>query len=556
MSSALAALGEVLLAWIVPLTIATGAILAVALVVDHLLERRIAASVRLWLYGAVLARLALPGPWQSPLGLLGRAGPGQVIPGEPTVGAGPVGLASTSAAIEAGWVALGYLLVAAVLLGLWLQARLALRRRLAGATPLGREIEGISVLGHPQLGPLVAGLRRPRIIVPAALAQAGQGDALDCVLRHERAHIARRDLLVGALVQLVCIAAWPVLPVWIAARRMRALMEVACDERAVRDADGTGRRRYGEVLLALAEGAPAGHPLAPVLSFGSPLKARLRALAARRRWPVLLQGLVVGALGAAVVACAAEPAPRTLRPVPDAAPEGTGGDSPPGSARAGGRATPIETLANPEAIPDRANVRGSLDKEIIRRVIRRHMDEVKACYERRLTDQPGLEGRVSVQFTIAATGAVSNSALAQSSMKDAAVEQCLVLAVRGWEFPRPEGGGIVVVTYPFTFTPGGDAPRDFATRDIRTAVESRREQIRTCYVQHPPRSPDALARLTVDWTVQQSGEISESTISGKDAETALAGCIAGALRGVRLPPLAGIKGPLKLSFPFYFQPMP
>jgi TonB family protein len=109
----------------------------------------------------------------------------------------------------------------------------------------------------------------------------------------------------------------------------------------------------------------------------------------------------------------------------------------------------------PDVIPGQANVRGSLDKEIIRRIIRRHINEVKYCYEQELTRKPELGGRVAVQFTIAATGQVVASVLQNSTMGNARVENCVVQAVRRWEFPKPLGGGIVIVTYPFSFTPAG-----------------------------------------------------------------------------------------------------
>jgi hypothetical protein len=35
------------------------------------------------------------------------------------------------------------------------------------------------------------------------------------------------------------------------------------------------------------------------------------------------------------------------------------------------------------------------------------------------------------------------------------VENCVVQSVRRWEFPKPMGGGIVIVSYPFNFTAGG-----------------------------------------------------------------------------------------------------
>ena len=40
-----------------------------------------------------------------------------------------------------------------------------------------------------------------------------------------------------------------------------------------------------------------------------------------------------------------------------------------------------------------ADVRGSLSKEVIRRVIRRHINEVRFCYEQELNSRPDLEGR-------------------------------------------------------------------------------------------------------------------------------------------------------------------
>ncbi|HEX7597893.1 MAG TPA: AgmX/PglI C-terminal domain-containing protein [Polyangia bacterium] len=105
----------------------------------------------------------------------------------------------------------------------------------------------------------------------------------------------------------------------------------------------------------------------------------------------------------------------------------------------------------PEVFPGTAVVRGSLDKEIIRRVVRLHMNEVKYCYDQELVKQPALAGRISVQFAISGTGQVLSSVLQTSSMANARVESCVVNATRRWDFPKPVGGGVVIVVYPFTF---------------------------------------------------------------------------------------------------------
>jgi pSer/pThr/pTyr-binding forkhead associated (FHA) protein len=105
-----------------------------------------------------------------------------------------------------------------------------------------------------------------------------------------------------------------------------------------------------------------------------------------------------------------------------------------------------------------ADVRGSLSKEVIRRVIQRHINEVRFCYEQQLNQRPDLAGRVVVQFVISPTGAVQMAAVSQSDMNSPPTEQCIASAVQRWSFPAPEGGGIVVVNYPFVLqaTGGGE----------------------------------------------------------------------------------------------------
>jgi hypothetical protein len=94
---------------------------------------------------------------------------------------------------------------------------------------------------------------------------------------------------------------------------------------------------------------------------------------------------------------------------------------------------------------------GCLDKEIIRRVVRQHRNEVRYCYERGLVIKPELQGRVVTSFTIAATGRVLGSAVTESSVRERDVEACIAEAVRRWEFPSSQQ--ISTVSYPFVLTP-------------------------------------------------------------------------------------------------------
>jgi hypothetical protein len=98
---------------------------------------------------------------------------------------------------------------------------------------------------------------------------------------------------------------------------------------------------------------------------------------------------------------------------------------------------------------------GSLDSEIIRHVVREHADELRFCYASELRRTPGISGKVTMKWVINDEGKVAQAATAQTEMNNANVESCLAARIKGWVFPRPKGGGIAVVNYPFRFKPSG-----------------------------------------------------------------------------------------------------
>ncbi|HXI55388.1 MAG TPA: AgmX/PglI C-terminal domain-containing protein [Polyangia bacterium] len=100
--------------------------------------------------------------------------------------------------------------------------------------------------------------------------------------------------------------------------------------------------------------------------------------------------------------------------------------------------------------------RGTLDKEIVRRIIRAHLNEVRFCYEQELPRHPTLSGRVVIQFAITPGGQVASSAVQDSTLHLASLEGCMTQAVRRWTFPQPQGGGgLTIVSYPFVLSPAG-----------------------------------------------------------------------------------------------------
>jgi hypothetical protein len=95
------------------------------------------------------------------------------------------------------------------------------------------------------------------------------------------------------------------------------------------------------------------------------------------------------------------------------------------------------------------NASGGLEREIVRRVVRRNEAQVRYCYERALQGDPDLAGRVELKFLIAPTGAVQSAAVQRTEV-GREVGECIAGAVRRMSFPAPEGG-IVAVSYSWTF---------------------------------------------------------------------------------------------------------
>jgi Ca-activated chloride channel homolog len=130
-----------------------------------------------------------------------------------------------------------------------------------------------------------------------------------------------------------------------------------------------------------------------------------------------------------------------------------GGRSVSGYGRAVGGLAAHVALA-PRIVMGQASVRGSLGAEVIRRVIRSHINEVRFCYEQELGKHPELTGRVSVQFVISVDGKVTTSLVQSSTLGNLQVETCIAAAIGRWEFPVVKDGGLVIVNYPFVLTPG------------------------------------------------------------------------------------------------------
>lgn len=104
-----------------------------------------------------------------------------------------------------------------------------------------------------------------------------------------------------------------------------------------------------------------------------------------------------------------------------------------------------------------ASVTGRLDKAVIRRVVRARVNRIRFCYEKELQRDPKLSVKIAPRFVIGADGHVTSVTMSRPS-GNAQLDACVLAVVRAFQFPEPQGGGVVVVTYPIALRPDGPHP--------------------------------------------------------------------------------------------------
>jgi hypothetical protein len=95
--------------------------------------------------------------------------------------------------------------------------------------------------------------------------------------------------------------------------------------------------------------------------------------------------------------------------------------------------TPRIEIGKPE-------VAGRLAPQVVGRVLRRHHNLWRRCYEEGLPRYPNLEGRVVLNFVIGQDGAVTNVSNNGSNLPDSATVGCMIRGLYGMIFPTPEAG--------------------------------------------------------------------------------------------------------------------
>ena len=295
--------------------------IVLAVVLTRFLFKRAPKWIHCLLWGLVGLRLAVPFSIRSVLSLIPSA---QTVPADIGTMAQPAihtGIHSVNSVInpvisqnfaptpEAGANPLQVVIfvasvvwaagIAAMLLHA-LISFLRLRRGVAASLPAGEGVRACDGLASP----FILGIFRPVIYVPASM----EGETLDYVLRHERAHIRRRDHWWKPLGYLLLTLHWFNPLCWIAYVLLCRDIEGACDEAVIRVMDRGQTAAYSQALLDCSA------PACP-LAFGETgVKARVKGILNYRKpafWVVAAALVLVAVLAVCLLT---DPKPSEATP--------------------------------------------------------------------------------------------------------------------------------------------------------------------------------------------------------------------------------------------------
>ncbi|MBO4615727.1 MAG: hypothetical protein J5717_00095 [Lachnospiraceae bacterium] len=130
---------------------------------------------------------------------------------------------------------------ASVLLAYALISWLRLRRKVAASIEIKKGVRA----GDDVDSPFILGVFKPIVYVPASMS----GETLESVLRHESAHLARKDHWWKPLGFLLLTVYWFNPLCWAAYILLCRDIELACDEKVIRDMDTADKAAYSQALL-------------------------------------------------------------------------------------------------------------------------------------------------------------------------------------------------------------------------------------------------------------------------------------------------------------------
>ncbi|MBN2879253.1 MAG: hypothetical protein JXN65_06430 [Clostridia bacterium] len=163
--------------------------------------------------------------------------------------------------------------------------------------------------------PFVLGFFKPRVYIPFGLTE----ESLKNVLLHENAHISRRDYIVKPLTFLLSAMHWFNPFIWAAYILLSKDIEMACDEKAIKNMKDEERKKYSETLLSLSI-SKASIALCPIAFGEVSVKQRVKSALSYKKpsfWIIVAAFIITTAAITALIANPIKEKEDTIKTIED-----------------------------------------------------------------------------------------------------------------------------------------------------------------------------------------------------------------------------------------------
>jgi TonB family protein len=219
---------------------------------------------------------------------------------------------------------------------------------------------------------------------------------------------------------------------------------------------------------------------------------------------------------------------------------------------------------------------GSLAGDQLDRVVHDADGAVSACQG----DAGVRAGALTARFTIGPSGAVSESAITDSTLHDARFESCLQRVVAKLKFPAPKDGGVVHVSYPFVFASPAPEPAigDVGTRgdgkygqgglpndepvvmggltreQVKQVVRQHRADVLACTSGHGADGGPPPGTVAIKALVSATGAVTTSRVTATSTgNPALDECVRALTSRMVFPRPSGASSVAVVTIPFRFE---
>lgn len=103
-----------------------------------------------------------------------------------------------------------------------------------------------------------------------------------------------------------------------------------------------------------------------------------------------------------------------------------------------------EESEQPTRAAAKAERKGTINPDLLKTFFRTHEGQLKACYERRLRNNSMLEGKLDLNIVIHSSGKAGAISRNEDTIRDSEMFECVRRTIRAWQFPKPEGGQVVI----------------------------------------------------------------------------------------------------------------